>query len=147
MSDLPYVIPPAGVSAASFFVPGVYDAARPPATLADDIDPQTGDIRSLFATVSPVIAAVQYAFQLERGSGAAVQGKGQAFKKIKKVRPSTELELRAEIDRIFQPFLDAGLVEILNVTITAPTVGDRSMASGVVDFLEIPTGTSSQVTL
>ena len=71
MSDN-YVIPPAGVSRASFFTPVEFvSPAKPAAVLADDIDPKTGELRSLLRGLHPVDAAVITAMRTERGCAAS----------------------------------------------------------------------------
>lgn len=105
---LPYVIPPAGVSPASFFVPGVafVSPEQPPALLADDIDPKTGELATLFTAPHPVHAAIQFAVRVRKGSGAAVQDIGHLYDRIKKKTDRTARELRDEAERLFKPFVD-----------------------------------------
>lgn len=107
------VIPPAGTSAASLFTPVSYaDPADPPVLLADDIDPATGELASLFTRIHPVDAMVVEAFRFERGSGAAVQNDGQRFLDIKKVGPSTARQMEDEARRVLQPLVDRQDVRI-----------------------------------
>jgi hypothetical protein len=111
-----YVIPPAGVTAASFFAPAAFaDPARPPVLLADDVDEKTGDWRSLFSRVHPVDAAIREAFRLERGTGAAVQNDGHKFRDIKKVGPDTSRQLEDEVRRILAPFVTRKDIEITTI--------------------------------
>lgn len=141
----PYLIAPAGVSAASFFDSTIIDPASPAAQLADDLDPLTGDIRSLFSTPNPVHAAVQFAFSLQFGSGAATNGRGHKFAKIRKMSPSIEIEIRNEVTRIFEPFITARLVDDVKLTVRAPNPDNRNQGDFVVDFRELLTGTAQQV--
>lgn len=141
----PYTIPAAGVSAASFFDPTIIDPASPAAQLADDIDSATGDLRSLFSTPNPVHAAVQFAFTLQFGSGAATNGRGHKFAKIRKMSPSIEIELRNEISRILEPFITQRLVDDVKITVRAPNPDSRVQGDFVVDFRELLTGTAQQV--
>ncbi len=141
----PYVLPPAGVSAASFYDPHVIDPASPAAQLADDVDPTTGDIRNIFGIVNPVHAAVQFAFTLQFGSGAATNGRGHKFSRIRKMSPSIEIEIRNEVTRILEPFITAKLVDDVKITVRAPNPDNRVQADFVVDFRELLTGTAQQV--
>lgn len=136
----PPFFPPAGMSAASFFDPMVVDPASPTAALADDIDAQTGDHRSLFTTPNPVHAAVQFAFTLKDGSGAATSGRGHRFDKIRKMQRETPREIENEVDRILEPFVAAGLAEKIKVTVQAPNPANRSQGDFVLDFRELLTG-------
>lgn len=112
--SLPYVIPPAGVSAAGFFVPGVVVASpeHPPAILADAIDELTGELTSLFAGPHPVDATVQTAFRTLQGSGAAVVNVGHRYDKIRKKTDRTARELHDEAERVLRPFVDRGDIEV-----------------------------------
>jgi hypothetical protein len=124
----PYTIPPAGVSAAGFFDPYVVDPSSPPIQLADDIDPLTGEIRSLFAPVNPVHAMVQFNLSLKYSSGPATNGRGQKFANIRKLDASAELATRNEIDRVLQPLVDAKLVGDVRITTQNPIGNDDSLS-------------------
>jgi hypothetical protein len=141
----PFLIPPAGVSAAGFFDPYVVDTSSPPAQLADDIDSRTGDIRSMFAPTNPVHAAVQFNLSLAHGSGPATNGRGQKFAKIRKIGPSTEQEIRLEIERILQPLVDAKLVGDVTISTQVPNPANRNQADWVLDYRELLTGQTHQV--
>lgn len=105
---LSYVIAPAGVSPAGFFVPGVavVSPERPPALLADAIDPVTGELTSLFTAPHPVDATIQTAFRTRQGSGAAVQDVGHRYDRIRKKTERTARELRDEAERILKPLVE-----------------------------------------
>ncbi len=140
-----YTIPPAGVSAAGFFSPYVVDPASPPVQLADDIDPTTGDVRSLFSSVSPVHAQVQFNLSLAFGSGPATSGRGQRFRQIRKVVPSTENEVRNEIERILAPFVTARLIGDVKVTVQAPNPSNRNQVDWILDYTDILSNQPRQV--
>lgn len=142
----PFIIPPAGVSAAGFFDPYIVDPSSPPAQLADDIDSATGDVRSMFAPVSPVHAAVQFGLSLAFGSGPATGGRGQKFAALRKIGPSTELATRNEIDRVLEPFVLAGLVGDVTITTQIPDPQNRNQANWVLDYTDILTRQPGQVT-
>ena len=128
-----FVIPPGGVSAASFWtaVPFV-DPAHPLGVLADKLDPNTGELLSLIAGRDPVDAAIAYQFRLRRASGAAVLEDGQAFEAIRKNTDSAPAELRFEAERVMRPFVERGDAEIVGLIIEA---GEDAGDMGAV-FLE-----------
>lgn len=136
----PYVIPPAGVSAAGFFSPYVVDPSSPPVQLADDIDPANGEIRSMFAPTNPVHAMVQFGLSLKYSSGPATNGRGQRFGEIRKMSPSAEMATRNEIDRILQPLVDAKLVGDVKVSTQIPNPQNRNQGDWVLDYTELLTG-------
>lgn len=137
----PYLIPPAGISAAGYADPYVIDPSSPPAQLADDIDPQTGEIRSLFSPVNPVHALVQFNLSLKYGAGPATRGRGQKFGGIRKIGPSTETATRLEIERILQPLVDARLVGDVRISTQIPNPQNRNQGDWMLDYRELLTGT------
>lgn len=124
---LPYIIAPAGVTPASFFSPAIFvDPGRPPAILADNIDPATGDIKSLLVRVHPVDAAIGEAFRIKRATGAAVSEIGQRFEDVRKNTAFASKELENEARRIMEPFVlrgDAAIISILVDTTIAFDLG------------------------
>jgi hypothetical protein len=143
-APLPYVIAPAGVTPASFFTPSVFvSAARPPAILADNIDPATGDFKSLLQRIHPVDAAIIEAFRLQRGSGAAVLDAGQTFKKIRKNNDQTPRELKDEATRVMQIFVDRGDVAI--ITIETDTELFHDLAAVLIKYTNLRTGQAQRV--
>lgn len=52
------------------------ELGKPSMLLAEDIDPETQDYRSLLVGADPVDAQAQYALSVVRGTGAAVQTTG-----------------------------------------------------------------------
>lgn len=141
----PVVIPPAGVSAAGFFSPYVVDPSSPPVQLADDIDPTTGDVRSMFAPVNPVHAMVQFNLSLKYSSGPATRGRGQKFAQIRKIGPTTDQNTRNEIERILEPHVVAGLVGDVTITTQTPNPGNRNQGDWVLDYHELLTGRAGKV--
>ena len=112
-------IPPAGISAASFHVPGVdaIDPADPPALLADYIDPDTGELASMTTAPHAVDAALADAFLIRKGTGASVMSFGHQFDKIKKKTERTERELKDEADQVLKPFVERGDVKVVSQTV------------------------------
>lgn len=141
----PYLIPPAGVSAAGFFSPFVVDPSSPPVQLADDIDPNTGDIRSMFAPVNPVHALVQFNLSLKYGSGPATNGRGQKFGDIRKMAPTTEIATRHEIERILEPHVVAKLVGDVKIQTQIPNPKNKVEGDWILDYRELLTGRAGKV--
>jgi hypothetical protein len=82
----PPIIVGAGVSAASFGAPTEFvSPAKPPAILADNIDPATGEFVSILSGIHPVDSHVITALRTERGSGVSVMATGQRFRDVRKV--------------------------------------------------------------
>ncbi len=134
-----YVIPPAGVTAASFFTPTPFvDPAKPPALLADNIDPKTGEFRSIFTAPHYVDAAIVTQFRTRRGSGAAVQNDGQALDEVKKNDANAPDAIRHEINRVLKPFVVRGDIEIRKIDVEAgETFGIQG--SALVEYLNLRT--------
>ncbi len=110
------IIAPAGVSAASFHTPTVFaDPALPPAILADDIDPSTGNLRSILVGIHPVDSAVITRLRTRRGSGASVSEVGQRFDRVKKVDETILSQLRTEVDVMLQDLVDRRDIRIEQV--------------------------------
>jgi hypothetical protein len=82
----PPIVAAAGVSAASFGAPTEFvSPAKPPAILADNIDPSTGEYLSILSGIHPVDSHVITALRTERGSGVSVMATGQRFRDVRKV--------------------------------------------------------------
>jgi hypothetical protein len=115
----PYIIPPAGVTAASFFVPfAVVDPALPPAILADKLT-ATGDLASFFVGGDPIDEAIAFQLRIVRGTGAAVVDDGQRFRDIKKNDNNAVADIRSESLRVLQPFIANGDIADVSLQIQA----------------------------
>lgn len=71
--------------------------------LAEDVDPATRDLRSLFTGVDPIDAQVQVALDRVRGSGAAVVEDGMAAppdKMLDSLAADLEREARVALSRL-----------------------------------------------
>lgn len=132
------VIPPAGVSAASFFTPTTFvDPARPPAILADKLDTTTGEFESLLEGRDPTDAAIAFHFRVRRGSGVAVVDIGQRFADIKKNDDAAAQSIRFEIERILKPFVDDGLVRLARLSVEADP--DTDFGAAYVEYINTRT--------
>ncbi len=115
-----YVIPAAGVTAASFFDPLTFvDPASPPVILGDDIDPATGELRSILSGIHPVDSAVIVAVRTVRVRAAAVQDVGHRLSDIKKVDESTAKAIEQELRRALQPLVDTRDIRLDKIEIEA----------------------------
>ena len=140
-----YVIPPAGVSPASFFfAPTIVGPARPGAILADRIDPETGEYASVILGRHPVDAAVIDAFRLNRGTGIAVTDAGQRFRDIRKNRADyTPRQLKDEAMTVIQPFVDRGDVAVVEVSID--TEIEYDLGALYIRYTNLRSGSTQQV--
>ena len=141
-----YVIPPAGVSAAGFFSPGVFvDPAKPPVILADDIDEQTGEVRSLMVGAHPVDAAVKEACRLWQGTGCAVMEAGNRLRDIRYGGPSAGRQIEDEVRRFLSTFVDRGDIEI-NTLLTEAGTAATGVDGGAafVAYTNLRTGRAGQ---
>jgi hypothetical protein len=138
-----YVIPPAGITAASFFTPVFVDPARPPVIMADDIDPQTRELRSLFRGAHPVDAALQANFTARRNAGPALSTVGHDFLLNKKNVEGTTQALKNECKRLTQRHVDANNIEVEEVFTDADTYPDMGVV--VVKYRNLRTGQRGEV--
>lgn len=131
-------IPPAGVSAASFFTPVEFsDPAKPPAILADKLDTSNGEFASLLGGRDPIDAAIAYHFRVERGSGASVTDVGQRFADIKKNDESAAASIKYEIERVLKPFVDRQLVRTVRLSVEADP--DTDYGAAYVEYINLMT--------
>ncbi len=121
------VIPSAGVSPLSFFVPLVYvEPGAPPAILADPIDPHTGEYLSIERGYDPTDAAVLTALTTIRGSGSAVLETGQRFRDATHVTRAAATFLRSEAELALRHLIEAQHIRLESIDVVQ---GD--------DFLEL----------
>jgi hypothetical protein len=98
-------VPPTG-SPIGFFVPspGVGDPVSP--MIADDIDPETHDYKSILEGADTIDAQVLIALKVFRGSGSAVTADGQTFRDIDKLTDDVatiiESDVRRALDRLLR---------------------------------------------
>lgn len=108
----------AGVTSAGFWAP---TEATPifglPAFLADDIDPATGEYRSILSGADPTDAALLVALTTVRGSGVSVMETGQKFNQARMISPSLERYLREEVDFALRHLVEARQIRIDRVSV------------------------------
>jgi hypothetical protein len=121
------LIPPPGMRPASL-TGGVelIGPSKPPAILADDIDPQTGEFRSLLRGVHPVDGMVVVALRTQRGTGASVPDVGGELAKLDKVDDALPQRIKFEIQAALAPLVKQKLIRI--GSIAPATAGDAASA-------------------
>jgi hypothetical protein len=121
-------VPPAGTSPLGNFAPiTLADPGHAPGYLADDIDPATGDLRSILSGLDPVDAMVIQAIRVEDGSGASTNGTGNRFRQIKKVDDGVQQAIRFEYERCLSGLVKRRLIRIDQVVVNV--VGDDAVSS------------------
>lgn len=114
----PPVIAPVGTSAVSFGAPTEFiDPAKPPAILADNIDPATGELLSILSGIHPVDAHVINALRVERGSGVSAMAHGQRFSTIRKIDDQFTRRLQDECVLALQHLIDRGDIKLPKIAV------------------------------
>jgi hypothetical protein len=117
--------PPAGA-----YPVGSYPAALDLSTaqvgvfLADAIDPETLDYRSIERGVDPVEAAALEALLVRRASGSAVRDDGLKLDDITKIDEAFETTLKAEVRYAWRRLIEDRKIEL--VTLQVLTDGDTA---------------------
>lgn len=124
------VILPAGVSPLGIVAPVEFSSpAKPPAVLADDVDAQTGELRSLLHGAHPVDAQVVLRARVRRGSGASVQSVGHRLHTIERVDDEALTRARFEVELAFRDLVDRRDIRIDRI--------DAEGAAGIGDGIHI----------
>jgi hypothetical protein len=110
---MPIIIQPAGISAAGTYTAvEVISPAKPPAILADDINPTTGELNSILSGIHPIDAAVITRIRTKRSSGASVNSIGHRFDRVKKIDESYETAIRYEAEQVFADLVFRGDIRV-----------------------------------
>jgi plasmid stability protein len=124
-------IPPAGTTPLSAYTPPRPGALLPPpAILADRVDPITRDISSLLEGEDPTDAALQWAFTIRQGSGAALGDLGHRLHTIRKATDGSSVQAADEARRVLRRFVQRG--DVRDVDVAAGVVGSSTATSAVV---------------
>jgi len=116
MADL---YPPAGVYPVGTCPDALqYNAPKVGVFLADAIDPETGDYRSIARGVDPVEAAVLEALLVRRGTGSAVRDDGIRLDDLQLIDDAFEGVLRSEVTYALRRLIEAEQIEITGLVIT-----------------------------
>lgn len=114
----PPIIAPVGVSPASYGAPTEFvSPAKPPAILADDIDPATGELRSILRGIHPVDAHVITALRTKRGSGVSVMATGQRFDDVRKIDDAFPRRIQDECERALSTLIDRGDIRLEKIAV------------------------------
>jgi hypothetical protein len=111
-------VPPPGTPLGQLAPFVVVDPAHPPGYLADDIDPLTGDLRTVLSGIDPIDAMVIQAVRVDEGSGASTNGTGNRFRQIQKVDDSVEQSVRFEYQRCLADLVKRKLIRIDQIVVT-----------------------------
>lgn len=113
------VVAPCGLAPLGLWTPPTFPAvAHPSINLAEDIDPTT---RALASTggADPVADQVLFALQGVRGSGPALNGRGQGFARIRKNTDTVESDVKAEAQLALAPLVRAGLIRVVSYSVVS----------------------------
>jgi hypothetical protein len=114
---------------------------RPPALfLADAIDPETGEFRSILSGVDPVEAWLIEQLRIRRGSGSAVRDVGNRLHEIRFVTPSTPYQIELELKSCWALALDSRWIELKSVDI----IEDEDTENIVIVFDNLVSGRDGQ---
>jgi hypothetical protein len=100
--------------------------SKPPAILADDIDPMTGEFRSILRGVHPVDGMVVVALRTQRASGAAVPDVGSQLATLDKVDDALPQRIKFEIQAALATLVKQRLIRI--DAIVSAGAGDAASA-------------------
>jgi hypothetical protein len=115
--------------------------SKPPAILADDIDPMTGEFRSLFRGMHPVDGMVVVALRTQRATGASVPDVGNQLATIDRVDDALPQRMKFEIQSALTPLVKRQLIRIERIVPAA--VGDGAVA--YCEYRNLQTGDVARV--
>lgn len=115
------VVPPTG-SPIAFFVPspGVGDPVSP--LLADDIDPETHEYRTILTGADPIDAQVLVALKTFRGSGSAVLNDGQTFRNVDKLFDNVADVIASDARLALSRLLRRGDIRLVSTSAIEPGI-------------------------
>ena len=144
---LPVIIPPAGVSPIGIVAPVEFSSpAKPPAILADDIDPTTGELRSILQGIHPIDSQVITRARTRRASGGSVQNVGNRFHEIEKVDDEMVTRARYECELAFAERVERRDIRIDDIEVEeAAGIGDG--ANLFMAYTNLRTGKPGRVRL
>lgn len=112
-------IPPVGVPLGAWYPTTQGPPIQPKIVAADKIDPETGELLSLFSGRDPVDAIVIHGHMVVEGSGSAVLDVGHRFRDIEKNTPHAASDLKAEELRLVAPLVQARLIRVDKISTAA----------------------------
>lgn len=128
---------PAGIFPLSLWSPGTPPApVIPVSILCPELDPNTGERRSLDVSADPTLTALGLQLRTMLASGSAVQNDGHKLFSIRKNSRDAPALIEHEINRIVKPFVDVGTLEVISIVIAAgPPAGSRGSIKLTVKLL------------
>ena len=130
-------VPAAGVTpAASFELAGFEPQRDPPAILADDIDPKTGEFRTLTAGSGIADGMAQFLLTVQRGSGASVRNFGQRFREITHNDGRATDSFQSFAREALRPGVDSGTLRVGRV-VTTVDPADDTQAETVIEYTDL----------
>lgn len=130
-------IPLAGVTPASSFELNGFEPQRGPVPiLADDIDPKTGEYRSITRSANLSDATVSYLLSIQRGSGAAVRSFGHRLREIRQVEEQSVELVASYLRQALEPATKSGMIRLDKVTATV-NVDDPTQVDPVVQYVDL----------
>lgn len=130
-------IPLAGVTPASSFELNGFEPQLPPvAILADDIDPATGEFRTITRSAKLSDSLVSYLMSIQRGSGAAVRSFGHRLREIRQVEDQSVELVVSYLRQALEPATRAGMIRIDRVTATV-NASDPTQIDPVVEYVDL----------
>jgi hypothetical protein len=109
------VVPP--LVPVSFWTAGDFErAAGPVPILADMLDPDTGEFKSLVRSATVVDGALVEAYRVEANSGPALEGAGNSLREVRHTTDADLAELRGRARSAVDHLIALGLVEFTKAT-------------------------------
>jgi hypothetical protein len=125
-------IPPAGVTPASAFSLQQHAVSEPPpAILADQIDPATGEYLSIVDSATIADGLVVHLLRTQRGSGAAVLSFGQRFRELTHVTTDSPELVESMAREALQPAADSGVVRFDQVEAEVEPADGSQLNTGI----------------
>ena len=139
---IPFIIPPGGVTpAVTWQPPAPGEPRRPVPMLAEEIDPETGELLSLVVARDPVDAWVVAQLRIVRASGSAVESAGNTLGSIEMNDAGAEALIRTAIQQLLQPAIDRRDIELVDVQVAAGEQGPAfDMAASVITWKNLRSG-------
>ena len=133
MASIPY----AGLSpAAAFTISGFAAQVKPPAILADLIDPETRDYASLTQSQGIADGMVIHALSVHRGTGAAVLDTGHRLRELRQVDERSPVTTESVLREAMQHAKDSGAAEFRRIEAEVDS-GDPTQVNSAVVFKDL----------
>ncbi len=129
-------IPQGGISpAASFELAGHEPQLGPPTIFADDIDPVTGDFRSLTRGVGVADGLATFLLTVQRGSGAAVRTFGHRFREVTHADGKAPETIESFAKEALRPGVESGTLRLERVVAEIDS-GDGTQTNTQIEYID-----------